>query len=96
MGFHWEPTLKQLHMHVISRDFAGPHMRSSAAWRSFCSDFFRPIAAVQDELASQGFIAIDFAKIAKLRQAPLHCPQCRIQLSNIRVAQQHIARCKAC
>jgi aprataxin len=94
MGFHWEPTLKQLHLHVISRDFSGPHMSSAASWRSFCSDFFRPIAAVQEELASKGFVSIDFAKIAQLRQAPLRCPNCRAQLPNILVARQHVTMCK--
>ena len=93
MGFHWEPTLKQLHMHCISRDFSGTNMSRASTWRSFCSEFFRPVDRVRAELAADGRVAIDFAAIAALRKAPVQCPRCGKQQRDFPSAQRHLEQC---
>ena len=95
MGFHWDPTLKQLHMHVVSTDYAGSGMKKPGHWRSFCSPFFRPIEAVQRELCDTGQVAVDFDEIARLRKAPLLCPACGNAQPNLPHAKQHLAQCTA-
>ena len=40
MGFHAVPSMKQIHMHVISQDFAGPSLKNKKHWNSFTTPYF--------------------------------------------------------
>jgi len=42
IGFHAIPSMKQVHMHVISEDFDSPHLKTKRHWNSFTTDFFVP------------------------------------------------------
>ena len=83
----------QLHLHVISCDYQGSHMKNPQHWRSFCSGFFRPIDSVLQELEASGKVAVDFDAIAALKKAPLVCPECGMLQANLPTAKQHHAAC---
>ena len=93
MGFHWAPSMMQLHLHVISRDYAGTNMKRPNHWRSFCSPFFRPLDLVERELHEEGCVQMDFDEIDRLTRAPLQCPRCGARQPSLPVAKQHLSAC---
>jgi len=61
MGFHAVPSLKQLHMHVISEDFNSEYLKSKKHWNSFTTDFFVTADNFILHLEQKG--KIDFDKV---------------------------------
>lgn len=39
-GFHAIPSMKRLHMHIISRDMISPCLKTKIHWNSFTTPFF--------------------------------------------------------
>lgn len=93
VGFHWEPSLKQMHMHVVSRELQGTGMKRAQHWRSFTSPFFRKVQDVHQELTTTGCVAIDFLEIRRLNGEPLVCPECGQKQASVKVAQSHLENC---
>ncbi|CAG8831451.1 9567_t:CDS:2, partial [Racocetra persica] len=56
MGFHMIPSLKQLHMHVISQDFVSPTLSTKKHWNSFTTPFFKDVEEVEMLLREKGQI----------------------------------------
>jgi aprataxin len=50
LGFHAEPSLRQLHLHIISDDFDSPCLKTKTHWLSFTSNFFINLSIVEDKL----------------------------------------------
>ncbi|KAI8901922.1 HIT-like domain-containing protein [Globomyces pollinis-pini] len=48
IGFHAVPSMKQLHMHVISTDFISPSLKNKKHYLSFTTTFFQPYQNVID------------------------------------------------
>lgn len=46
LGFHAKPSMKQLHLHVISADLEGPKLKHKQHYNSFATAFFVPIDGV--------------------------------------------------
>lgn len=40
IGYHAKPTMHRLHLHVISRDFHSPWLKSTKSWNSFNTQLF--------------------------------------------------------
>lgn len=40
IGFHAEPSMQQLHLHVISTDFDSTFLKTKKHWNSFNTIFF--------------------------------------------------------
>ncbi|WPT17928.1 LOW QUALITY PROTEIN: Lipoamide acyltransferase component of branched-chain alpha-keto acid dehydrogenase complex [Picochlorum sp. SENEW3] len=79
MGFHSSPSLSQLHMHVISKDFDSECLKTKKHWTAFTNPQF--FLNVDDVLAQfeRGIPALDYnveEKNALLRNTPLTCPVC--------------------
>lgn len=73
MGFHAVPSLKQLHLHIISTDFDSPCLKTRKHWISFTNkDFFLEI----DEIITKPPEYNIKEKSLLLRHAPLTCPRC--------------------
>jgi hypothetical protein len=41
IGFHAVPSMKPLHLHVISQDFISPWLKHKKHWASFTSEYFK-------------------------------------------------------
>lgn len=39
IGYHAKPSMQRLHLHVISRDFHSPWLKTKKHWNSFNSPF---------------------------------------------------------
>lgn len=93
MGFHWKPSMKQLHLHAVSRDYDSPCLKQPKHYRSFCSEFFRDADAVIQEVEEKGRVHIDMQAINGLMKAPLRCLWCNSVMQNLPATKRHITTC---
>ncbi|KAI4331613.1 hypothetical protein MLD38_029787 [Melastoma candidum] len=54
LGYHSVPSMRQLHLHVISQDFNSPHLKNKKHWNSFNTAFFQDSVDVIEEVAKNG------------------------------------------
>lgn len=40
IGYHSSPSMQRLHVHVISKDFHSPCLKTKIHWNSFTTKFF--------------------------------------------------------
>ncbi|KAI9597609.1 HIT-like domain-containing protein [Syncephalis fuscata] len=91
MGFHAIPSLRPLHMHVISQDFCSPSLKKKIHYNSFTTEFFLPARRMLDLLKNDGeikMVELDQAKPWLSKQ--LCCHQCRCQLNNMPSLRAHL------
>eukprot|EP01122_Echinamoeba_exundans_P016704 TRINITY_DN854_c0_g1_i2.p1 TRINITY_DN854_c0_g1~~TRINITY_DN854_c0_g1_i2.p1 ORF type:complete len:332 (-),score=37.79 TRINITY_DN854_c0_g1_i2:91-1086(-) len=94
VGFHAIPSMRQLHMHVISQDFNSEHLKNKKHWNSFTTKFFVDADSFISKLASKGSIEFDKANYEELLKGPIHCVHCGSELSNIPRLKIHLQTCK--
>ncbi|KAJ3210438.1 hypothetical protein HDU67_005324 [Dinochytrium kinnereticum] len=58
IGFHAIPSMKQLHLHVISDDFVAPALKTKTHWNSFTTRFFLPYALVRKTIEEDGQLSV--------------------------------------
>ncbi|KAJ1416243.1 P-loop containing nucleoside triphosphate hydrolase [Sesbania bispinosa] len=92
LGYHSVPSMRQLHLHVISQDFDSKHLNNKKHWNSFNSDFFRDSVDVIDEITNHGKATL---KDDKLLSMELRCHRCRSAHPNIPRLKSHISSCQA-
>ncbi|KAI5077559.1 hypothetical protein GOP47_0007383 [Adiantum capillus-veneris] len=94
IGYHSEPSMRQLHMHVISQDLDSPSLKNKKHWNSFTTTFFRDSKAVIEELEATGRVKPcgDENSLLKLE---LRCHRCLFVQPNIPRLKQHIQTCRA-
>eukprot|EP00897_Mesotaenium_endlicherianum_P005727 jgi/Mesen1/5182/ME000257S04452 len=96
LGFHSEPSMKQLHLHIISQDFGAPGLRKKQHWNSFTTPFFREIDGVIAEIDARGAASASEGRDAEqLLRQELRCHRCRSTHPNMPRLMHHIARCTA-
>ncbi|CAO1428471.1 unnamed protein product [Diamesa hyperborea] len=54
LGFHAEPSMARLHLHLISTDFNSACLKHKKHWNSFNTEFFLPTDYVKRELELHG------------------------------------------
>ncbi|KAJ3187763.1 hypothetical protein HDU85_006156 [Gaertneriomyces sp. JEL0708] len=94
IGFHAIPSMRQLHMHVISQDFQSPSLKNKKHWNSFNTEFFRDFEDVRSRLTNTGKVVYDEAEYEALLKEPLRCHRCRAVCSNMPKLKEHIAVCR--
>ncbi|OIW01556.1 hypothetical protein TanjilG_10838 [Lupinus angustifolius] len=93
LGYHSVPSMRQLHLHVISQDFESKHLKNKKHWNSFNTAFFRDSVDVMDEISSHGKATLKDDD--KLLSMELRCHRCRSAHPNIPRLKSHISSCKA-
>lgn len=90
----WQaPSMRQLHLHVISQDFNSNHLKNKKHWNSFNSAFFRDSVDVIDEISKYGKLSLkDYDKLLSME---LRCHRCRSAHPNIPRLKSHISNCRA-
>ncbi|XP_074587896.1 transcription factor bHLH140 isoform X2 [Curcuma longa] len=94
LGYHSVPSMRQLHLHVISQDFDSPSLRNKKHWNSFNTSFFRDSTDLIQELEEKHGVA-DINGNESLLKMELRCHRCRSAHPNIPRLKSHIALCKA-
>ncbi|XP_054791901.1 LOW QUALITY PROTEIN: transcription factor bHLH140-like [Prosopis cineraria] len=93
LGYHSAPSMRQLHLHVISQDFDSKHLKNKKHWNSFNTDFFRDSVDVVDEISNNGKATLKDDD--KLLSMELRCHRCRSAHPNIPRLKSHISSCQA-
>ncbi|PIA32381.1 hypothetical protein AQUCO_04500173v1 [Aquilegia coerulea] len=93
LGYHSVPSLRQLHLHVISQDFNSTHLKNKKHWNSFNTAFFRDSVDVIDEISKDGKAKLNSDE--KLMSMELRCHRCRSAHPNIPRLKSHINNCQA-
>ncbi|CAM0872711.1 unnamed protein product [Alopecurus aequalis] len=93
LGYHSVPSMRQLHLHVISQDFNSPSLKNKKHWNSFTTAFFLDSVDVIDEVDQHGSATI--SPDEKLLAMELRCHRCRSAHPNIPKLKSHIAACKS-
>ncbi|KAJ3298334.1 hypothetical protein HK104_010799 [Borealophlyctis nickersoniae] len=94
IGFHAVPSMRQIHLHVISQDFSSPALKNKKHWNSFTTEFFKPFEDVRAMLDSQGKVAFDPPTYEAMLKGPLKCHRCKAEARNLPELKKHIAECR--
>lgn len=92
LGYHSVPSMRQLHMHVISQDFNSKHLKNKKHWNSFNSPFFRDSVDVIEEVSKHGKATVKDEE--NLLNMELRCNRCRSAHPNIPRLKAHINSCQ--
>ncbi|TQD94260.1 hypothetical protein C1H46_020074 [Malus baccata] len=93
LGYHLDPSMRQLHLHVISQDFDSTHLKNKKHWNSFNTAFFRDSVDVVEEVSSDGKAKLKDDD--SLLSMELRCHRCRSAHPNIPRLKSHITNCQA-
>ncbi|WOG88227.1 hypothetical protein DCAR_0207461 [Daucus carota subsp. sativus] len=93
LGYHSAPSMRQLHLHVISQDFDSKHLKNKKHWHSFTSPFFLDSVDVMEELSKQGKVTLNNDERYLTKE--LRCHKCRSAHPNIPRLKTHISNCQS-
>ncbi|KAL5209444.1 hypothetical protein ABZP36_005067 [Zizania latifolia] len=93
LGYHSVPSMRQLHLHIISQDFNSTRLKNKKHWNSFTTAFFLDSVDVIEEIDQRGSAAIRSDE--KVLAMELRCHRCRSAHPNIPKLKAHIANCKS-
>ncbi|TPX72371.1 hypothetical protein SpCBS45565_g00458 [Spizellomyces sp. 'palustris'] len=85
VGFHAIPSMRQLHMHVISQDFDSAALKNKKHWNSFTSEFFRDFDTVRSVLDAKGEVRVRVTSYFRANRIPALVPyNCRFTQSTMK------------
>ncbi|GAV73582.1 Macro domain-containing protein/DcpS_C domain-containing protein/AAA_33 domain-containing protein [Cephalotus follicularis] len=93
LGYHSAPSMRQLHLHVISQDFNSKHLKNKKHWNSFNTAFFRDSVDVIEEIKNHGKATLKDDD--SLLSMELRCHRCRSAHPNLPRLKSHISNCSA-
>jgi aprataxin len=107
-GFHSKPSMKRLHLHVISRDYDSASLKTKKHWQSFCTPFFLDVdwvihhlqdirdqqASVEDE-SIDGHLTYDVDAKEAMLKGGIRCHMCGGEVSSLPRLKEHFLKCKA-
>jgi aprataxin len=99
IGFHAVPSMKTLHLHVLSSDLRGSGMKTRRHWNSFATGFFKSANEACEVLESGNLESIksfwDQEESERLvKMAPLKCHKCADgPFTNMPKLFQHVDGC---
>ncbi|CAM6068853.1 unnamed protein product [Sphagnum tenellum] len=95
LGYHWVPSMQQLHMHVISQDLDSPVLKNKKHWNSFTTDFFRDSQDILAEVENCGRVKPCSPEVEdRLLKMELRCHRCHTAQPNIPRLKSHLRSCK--
>lgn len=92
-GYHSDPSMRQLHLHVVSQDFNSTHLKNKKHWNTFNTAFFLDSVDVIEEIEKCGKAKLNDNE--SLMSVELRCNKCRSAHPNIPRLKSHISRCRA-
>ena len=95
IGYHCVPSLKLLHLHVISADFDSACLKNKKHWNSFQPPFFLDSQDVQGMLAEAGRVVVDKVRAEGWLKMPLTSHRTSETLKNIPALKEHLKQCKS-
>lgn len=97
LGFHSIPSMRHLHLHVISKDYDSPCLKHKKHWNSFTTRFFLDVDWVLQRLedlnGTADHLEYDLDEKHALEKGIMRCPKCKIELRNMPAVKTHVAMC---
>ncbi|XP_016961582.1 aprataxin-like protein [Drosophila biarmipes] len=91
VGFHAEPSLHRLHLHVISRDFVSPCMKTKKHWNCHNTELFVPYDKLYAQLEKDDcFSRLPKSLVENLLSKPLMCNQCEFAPESLLDLKSHL------
>uniref|UniRef100_A0A7S4M079 BRCT domain-containing protein n=1 Tax=Guillardia theta TaxID=55529 RepID=A0A7S4M079_GUITH len=94
IGYHSIPSLKLLHLHVISTDFDSPCLKNKKHWNSFQPPFFIDSGMLMEDLERNGKISINKEQALQWLKDDMISHRTEEKMKNIPALKDHLARCK--
>ncbi|EAA44559.3 AGAP004307-PB [Anopheles gambiae str. PEST] len=90
-GYHMKPSMRRLHLHVISKDYYSPCLSHRYHWNAFNTEFLLKHENVVEKLHEAGHIhRPSLHYIMKLLETPLQCNQCMYNPNNFADLKLHL------
>ncbi|RUS35046.1 HIT-like domain-containing protein [Jimgerdemannia flammicorona] len=90
MGFHAIPSMRQLHMHVISQDFVGIGLKRKEHYNSFTTRFFNDASEVLARLRAGKSLQYDKREYDHFLKGPLRCHLCNEAPATMPALKAHL------
>ncbi len=94
MGYHAIPSMKQVHMHLISQDFDSDTLKHKKHWNSFTTRFFIDSKRLIAMLEDHGSVFFDKHEYEALLAVELKCCFCGLEIKTMPSLKSHIKECK--
>ena len=75
-GYHAVPSMKRLHLHIVSQDFDSPRMKTQHHWNTFNTEYFMDSSVVIKTLKKEGCIEVNDKMYEKLINLSMKCNAC--------------------
>uniref|UniRef100_A0A182SFQ1 Aprataxin C2HE/C2H2/C2HC zinc finger domain-containing protein n=1 Tax=Anopheles maculatus TaxID=74869 RepID=A0A182SFQ1_9DIPT len=90
-GYHMKPSMRRLHLHVVSKDYHSPCLSHRYHWTAFNTEFLIKHEYVVEELREQRCIERPSMRyIMQLLETPLKCNQCTFRPKNFAELKLHL------
>uniref|UniRef100_A0A1Y9HAX8 HIT domain-containing protein n=1 Tax=Anopheles farauti TaxID=69004 RepID=A0A1Y9HAX8_9DIPT len=90
-GYHMKPSMRRLHLHVISKDYHSPCLSHRYHWNAFNTNFFIKHDYVVKKLQEKGCIdRTSQHNIMKLLETSLVCNQCSYAPKSFKDLKLHL------
>ncbi|KAL3287420.1 hypothetical protein HHI36_001892 [Cryptolaemus montrouzieri] len=91
VGYHAEPSMSRLHLHVISDDMDSSHLKTKKHWNSFTTEFFISSEVVIENLIKNKKVILPSKEeCRKFLELPLKCHKCDFKPKNMPDLKKHI------
>ncbi|XP_067636477.1 aprataxin-like protein isoform X2 [Eurosta solidaginis] len=91
IGFHAQPSMQRLHLHVISKDFVSDCLKTKKHWASFNTELFLPYQDAYARLEMEGCIKpLAKERVQELGGSELICNQCEFVAKNMPDLKRHL------
>eukprot|EP00056_Hartaetosiga_gracilis_P007717 m.111517 g.111517 ORF g.111517 m.111517 type:complete len:497 (-) comp12764_c8_seq3:1600-3090(-) len=90
-GFHAIPSMRQLHLHLISQDFDSVCLKNKKHWNSFNTEYFVSPKKIHHMLRKYKKVHFDETKYREVLKRPLQCHLCKETHRTIPSLKQHLA-----
>lgn len=89
VGYHSQPSMAHLHLHVISKDFSSEFLKTKKHFNSFTTKFFINAPDLRKELEEFGVVAQENEAVIK-RELGRDLKCCGRTFSNMPKLKEHI------
>ncbi|KAJ9450244.1 Transcription factor bHLH140 [Diplonema papillatum] len=93
IGYHAKPSLKPIHLHIMSTDYQSPCVKNRKHYFSFIPPHFVPASVVEQRLAATGAVRLLPNETQPVPAGPMPCRWCSSLFSTMPALKQHLFAC---
>eukprot|EP01059_Diplonema_ambulator_P026233 TRINITY_DN43470_c0_g1_i1.p1 TRINITY_DN43470_c0_g1~~TRINITY_DN43470_c0_g1_i1.p1 ORF type:complete len:383 (+),score=23.21 TRINITY_DN43470_c0_g1_i1:66-1214(+) len=93
MGYHCTPSLRPLHLHIMTTDLSSDCLKNRKHYSSFCPPYFIAASEVERRLAETGKVHITPTEAAPPTSGAMPCRWCGEGFGTIPMLKKHFETC---